>query len=662
MRSGIRALAALCSLAISVNTGCTRNTVSSGGVTEEEVSAAQLSETADSSAKQQTSYHTVSEKDMSPVAKSGTAIRFSGDGATVSGSGVSAEGTVVTITKAGYYYISGTCPDGQIVVDCGKDDDVFIVLEGLELTCTTGPAIYCNKADKLTLTLSEGSVNSLSDGSNYSAETAEETGSAVFSRDTLVINGTGTLSVNGVYKDGIKSKDGLKLCGGSISVTAAEDGIIGKDYLLAAGGNVTVNSGLDGIKSTNSSDAEKGYITISGGSFSLTCGNDGIQAETDLNISGGTIEITSGGGSATVEHTSSGGQWGDFHGGRDGFDFSQLTSSDGTSAESMKGLKAGSSISVTGGTIKADCADDTVHSNGTIIIDGGTFELSSGDDGIHADKTLTITSGEINISTCYEGLEACGIEISGGVISLRASDDGLNASDSDTEDITPYISISGGSITSNADGDGIDSNGTISMSGGTLVVFGPTSGADGALDYDKSFAMSGGTLIALGSSRMAEAPSTLSQPCISIYADVAADSTIEVRDADGNVILSTITPKKCESLIFSTPEFTSGEVYTVFADDESLAAVTCTDGVAGGGASGSGFGSWAQDNGPWGGNSGNNSDFTHPGKPGGMNRPDGNTPPDDITPPDGMDFPDGMTPPDGMTAPDTSAQGGTDAA
>lgn len=618
MRSGIKALVALCSLAISVNTGCSRNTASTGGVTEEDVTPAQFTETADSTEKVTTSYHTVSEKDMSPVSKSGSAIRFSDGGAEVSGGAVSVNGSVVTLTKAGYYYISGVCSDGQLVIDCGKDDDVFIVLEGLELTCSTGPAILCKKADKLTITLAERSENTLSDGKGYSSEMAEDTGAALFSQDTMVINGSGTLNVNGVYKDGIKSKDGLKLCGGTINVTAAEDGIIGKDYLLAAGGTVTVNSGCDGIKSTNSSDPEKGYITISGGAFSLTCGNDGIQAETDLNISGGTIEMTTGGGSSTVDHTD-GGHWGDFHGRDDKFDFSGLTSSDGKSAESMKGLKAGNSVKITGGSITADCADDSIHSNGTITIDGGDFQLATGDDGIHADTVLTISSGEINISTSYEGLEACGVEISGGTITLRASDDGINASDSDTNDISPYISISGGSVTANADGDGVDSNGTISMSGGTLVVFGPTSGADGALDYDKSFAMSGGTLIALGSSRMAQAPSTLAQPCLSIYADVTADSTIEVRDADGNVIISTITPKKCESLIFSTPDFKNGSTYTVLADDRVIMEVTAADGVSGNGATGSGFGSWVQDKGPWGGNTGNNTDFTRPDKPDGTN-------------------------------------------
>ena len=161
------------------------------------------------------------------------------------------------------------------------------------------------------------------------------------------------------------------------------------------------------------------------------------------------------------------------------------------------------------------------------------------------------------------------------------------------------------------------------MSGGILVVFGPTDNGNGALDYDQSFALSGGTLIALGSKGMAQAPSTLSQPCISIYSSAPADSTIEVRDEDGNAVLTTITPKACESLIFSSPELTAGSTYTIYADDELLATVTATDGVSGGGASGTGFGAWTRDgDSPWSGGG-----F---GKPGQGN--DGGTPP---TPPDG---------------------------
>lgn len=614
MRSGYKALAALCSIALSVNTGCSGR--GNSGISGDSTAAIPTGETSEQMLT--ANFHQATEKDLSPSSECGSAIAFTSSGAQCMGSGASASGNVVTITAAGSYSISGTCSDGQIIIDCAKDADVYLVLNGLDLTCTTGPAILCEKADKLTITLNENSDNKLSDGTNYSAETAEDTAAALYSRETLVINGNGSLTVNGLYKDGINCRDGLKLCGGDITVTAAEDGLIGKDYLLAAAGTVTVNSGNDGLKSTNSSDSEKGYISVTGGTINITSGNDAIQAETALNITNGDITVTSGGGSSTVEHTPESpdqfgmGNFRDFStDGTSGFDFSSMTNSSGENAESMKGIKAGTSISISGGTINADCADDTVHSNGTITITGGVLTLSTGDNGIHADNILTIENGEINITDSYEGLEASGIDISGGNISLMAYDDGLNAGGSSSElGFTPYITISGGCVTSNAGGDGVDSNGTISMSGGTLVVFGPTDNGNGALDYDQSFAMSGGTLIALGSRGMAQAPSTLSQPCLSIYSQVEADSTIEVRDADGNVILSTITPKVCESLIFSSPDLTAGSTYSIYANDELLSTVTATDGVSGDGASGFGYGSWSRDD-----------TASWNGGPGGFNKP-----------------------------------------
>ncbi|MGN1341538.1 MAG: carbohydrate-binding domain-containing protein [Oscillospiraceae bacterium] len=611
MKSSLRALAALCSIAISFNTGCTPGTASSTDSSGEESGSVPVTDTVTSDAVSSSDMKTVSSKDLTPATQSGSDITFSEDGAAITAGG-SVSGNVVTITKSGTYSVSGSCSDGQLVIDCGKDDDVSLILNGLELTCSNAPAILCEKADKLVITLAGDSVNTLSDGAGYNDETAEDTGAALFSRDTLVINGTGTLNVNSVFRDGIRSKDGLKLCGGIINVTSAEDGIVGKDYLLAAAGTVTVNSGLDALKSTNSTDTDKGYVSVTGGNYKLVCGNDGIQAETALNISGGDIEIISGGGSSTVEYTSSdnggGGRWGRFS--VDGaFDFGSMTAEDGSTSDSMKGLKSGTGIIITGGTINADCADDAIHSGGGITIEGGNFTLSSGDDGIHSDTTLTITSGEINILTSYEGLEANAVELNGGTICLTAYDDGINASGDTGSD--SYISVSGGSITVNANGDGIDSNGTVCMSGGTLVVFGPTNNGNAALDYDRSFAMSGGTLVALGSQGMAQAPSTLSQPCLSVYGNAAAGSTIEVRDAEGSVIISTTTPKAAQSLIFSTGEFVSGQTYSIYADDQLITQVTATDGVSGDGANGNG-GNWNHDgDAPWGGGA-------KPGK-GGMN-------------------------------------------
>lgn len=603
MRSGYRVLAALCSIAISVNTGCAGNGTAPEEKTQDAASAPVTVEDAPDALL--TSMHTATEKDLEPSSASGSAVAFTADGAQCMGSGLSATGNVVTITAPGSYSVSGSCQNGQLIVNCSKDDDVYLVLNGLSLTCQYGPAILCESADKLTVTLNGSSVNTLSDGAGYSTEMAEDTGAALFSRDTLVINGTGSLTVNGVYKDGIKSKDGLKLCGGSVTVNSAEDGIVGKDYLLAAAGTVVVNSGLDGMKSTNSASEDKGYVSISGGNFTINSGSDGIQAESTLLIKDGTINITAGGGSAEVEFT------------RQFENYDRDSQSDG-SALSMKGLKAGKNLNIDGGAIIVDCADDALHSNGDIAIGGGRLKLNSGDDGIHADSVVSVSGGAVNILKSYEGIEGRGVEISGGTISLISFDDGLNASgDSDSSDsgVTPYISISGGSVTANAGGDGIDSNGTISMSGGTLVVFGPVDGANGALDYDKSFALSGGTLIALGSRRMAQAPSTLSQPCLSVYSNADADSTIEVRGSDGTVIISTITPKQCESLIFSSPDLKPGETYSIYANDQLLTEVEATEGVSGGGASGLGFGTWSRDGDPNWGRPGEKPVFTRPEKP-----------------------------------------------
>lgn len=642
MRPSFKALAALCSLAISVNTGCSGKPASSGESTSDGGSSAPMADstvTLEAVNSNPTEIKKVSEKDLTPATKSDSTVTFSENGAEVTGNGVASNGSVVTITKPGAYLITGSCPDGQLIINCDGSDDVFLILNNVDLTCSNAPAILCENAGKLTVTLAEGSVNSLSDGKGYTDEVGEDTGAALFSRDTLVINGKGTLNVNGVYKDGIKSKDGLKLCGGTISVTAAEDGIIGKDYLLAAAGEITVNSGLDGLKSTNSAETDKGYVSVTGGSYRLICGNDGIQAETSLNISGGEIDIVSGGGSSTVEYQRDdnggmrGGRWGDFSDMDGSFDFGGMTDSSGSSAGSMKGLKAGGAVIISGGSITADCADDAIHSDGSVTIDGGSFTLSSGDDGIHSDTVLSVTDGEINIITSYEGLEGNAVELNGGTICLTAFDDGINASGTQNSEDS-YISISGGSITVNAGGDGVDSNGTVSMSGGTLVVFGPTSSANGALDYESSFAMSGGTLIALGSKGMAQAPSTLSQPCLSIYGNAEAGSTIEVRNSDGEAIISTVTPKACQSLIFSTGEFISGQTYSVYADEELIAEVTAAEGVCGGGASGNGFGSWNHDgDAPWsGGNKpdkdgrGGKDRFSRPDDPGNIQPPDGEAP------------------------------------
>lgn len=590
MKMNFKTLAAFCAIAMAF-TGCSNETssVSDSSGSENTSSDSLVSQVAE---KEVMGYSAVVE--VSAPSAADCTIEFSQTAATVKGGAVDVNGTTVTITRPGVYSVSGSCSDGKIVVDAAKGNEVTLILNGVDLKSSSNSVIECRSGKLLTLYLADGTENKLCDSANYTFSDGEdEPDGAVFSKSDLIIAGSGKLTVNGLYKDGIKSKDTLSINCGSLTVTAEDDGIVGKDCVVIQDGAFEINAGGDGIKSTNGEDESLGYITINGGEFDIASEADGIQAETALSVKGGTFNIVCGGEAADAKITASSG--GMFDRDRNfGWGSGASTSSD--SGSSQKGLKSGMDIVIASGDINIKAADDSIHSNGSVAVYGGTLTLSSCDDGIHADETLTVSGGKIDVTKSYEGLEGKNIEISGGTISVVAEDDGLNAAGGDNggqfgfNSGDYYISISGGDITVNASGDGIDSNGTIAQCGGKLTVYGPENSNNGAIDYEKSYAISGGTLIALGASGMAQTPGTISQPCLSIYADVAANSTIEVRDESGKAILSTSTPKRCQSLIFCCEEFKSGSKYGIYANGTLLSEVTATDGVAGGGASASGMG------------------------------------------------------------------------
>lgn len=487
-------------------------------------------------------------------------VEFSSDKASVSGNGASVSGTVVTISSGGIYAVSGDCADGKIIVDAPKND-VCLVLNGLKLTSKQNSVIECTNAKTLTICAAEGTENTLADSAQYSLAAGEdEPDAAIFSKADLAFTGSGKLSVTGNCKDGIKGKDGLSIEGGILEITAADDGITARDYAVIRGGEISITAQNDGIKTTNDTDSSLGYIVMSDGKLEIKAGGDEANAEISVSNSP--------------------------------FDWDKRSDNQG----SKKGIKAVGNIQINGGEINVLSADDSIHSNASVTIGGGKLTLSSCDDGIHADENLTISDGEVTVSKSYEGLEGKNIDISGGIISVKSADDGLNAAGGDngaafgfTQDKGDYyISISGGDITVDADGDGIDSNGAVAMSGGVVTVFGPTNSGNGALDYEKSFAVSGGTLIALGARGMAQAPSTLAQPCLSIYGDVKAGTELEVRSGD-KAVLSVTARKDCQSLIFTSDKLKSGEEYGIYADGTLLTSVTATDGITGNGAAGEGF-------------------------------------------------------------------------
>ena len=518
-------------------------------------------------------------------------IVLNGSSITANGEGVTLDGSKATITSAGTYEISGSLADGQIIVNTEDQKKVRLVLNGADINCSTSAPIAVMAADEVVVILADGSENHLSDGSSYVFDSAEEDepNAALFSKADLTITGSGSLTVEGNYNDGIASKDGLVIAGGTIRVSAVDDGIRGKDYMVVRDGSITVTAQGDGLKSDNEEDATKGYVLIEDGMVTVTAGGDAIDAQTDVMITDGEISLSSGGGNnGRIDESAS-----------------------------AKGIKGVVSVTIDGGTVTISAADDAIHSNGSVAINGGTSVVASGDDAVHADATLEINGGGIRITDSYEGLESAIITITDGDIRIAASDDGLNlagGSDGSGTDVGPgfgggpggrpgggpgpddfasagdyRLEINGGHIYVDAGGDGIDSNGSIEMTGGVVIVNGPTDRMNGALDYLSSFNISGGFLVAAGSSGMAEAPSESSTQysvLVNLPSGQPAGTLIHIQSSEGEEIL-TLAPTKVYQLIaFSSPELTYGSTYEVSFGGSSTGAVA--DGLYQGGTYSSG--------------------------------------------------------------------------
>lgn len=513
-------------------------------------------------------------------------IQLNGSSVSINGSGVTADGQIVTISEAGTYVLSGTLTDGQILVNTTQEAKVRLILNGVDIKCSNSAPIYIISSPKKTeLVLPEGSVNRLEDGSEYllsSDETADNPSAAIYSKDDLEIEGMGSLYVTGHYNKGIFSKDDLEIKGGSLYITAVDDGIRGKDSVVISAGDITVSAGGDGIRTSNETDSTKGYIDISGGTINITAALDGIQAITDLNISGGELTISSGGGSVNSSK-SSGNDWRNWGGGgKGGFRGWDKQTTETADTASAKGIKAGTAINLSGGTISIDSSDDALHSNNSVTLDGSNLTILSGDDGIHADDTLNINQGDITINKSYEGIEAVHINISGGNIRITASDDGINAAggvdaSSTTNrttgrgmgmfsETTGDAAFTGGTVTIDAAGDGIDVNGSVTMTGGTYIVHGPTNNGNGALDYDGSFTVNGGTLIALGSSGMAQSVTSTTQGVLSFTSSLSVGALIHIEDEDGNDMLTINTVKQTGCIVYTDPALESKKEYSVYID------------------------------------------------------------------------------------------------
>ncbi len=526
---------------------------------------------------------------------------------------VEAVGSAAVIRQAGTYVLSGALKDGQLVIEADKEDTVRLIFRGVSLACSYSSPVY-SKGGNVIVTLEDGTKNRIEDGETYTFEKEgeDEPTAAVFSKDDLTFNGTGTLSVTGNFRHGIQCKDDLKFVSGTYIVSAVNDGIVGKDSVSVRDGNFTIESGDDGIKASNTEDSDKGYVLLENGSFAINAKGDGIQAETLLRVNGGNFEITAGGGSQNAERVpempggmenegkmnppegmENEGKMNPPEGKRpekgiaapeDQENSRDVSGEDDSESGSAKALKSYVELIVAGGELNLDSLDDGIHSNQDVTVHGGTILISAGDDGIHADKTLTVNGGSLDIEKSYEGLEGFDIVINDGSIKIVSSDDGINAAGKDDGEIEPEnqknqpfmadedqgasMTINGGVVYVNANGDGLDANGDIFMNGGMVTVHGPSDGGNGTLDYAASCRITGGTFTGIGSTGMAQNPSGDSTQASAVFYTegvIEAGTEVSLKDQDGNILAFATTEKNAQWIALSAPELTTGETYTFCA-------------------------------------------------------------------------------------------------
>lgn len=449
------------------------------------------------------------DKDASYDEAAATKIALAGQGATVSGEGAAVEGSTVIITAAGTYVVSGELTAGSLTVNAGDADKVQIVLSGASIRNEAGPALNIQQADKVFVTLADGTQNTLADGASYAlAEGEDEPNAALYSKADLTINGTGALSIEGDYRHGVNSKDDLVVTGGAITVVAKEDGLRGKDCVKVADGSFAITAGGDGVKSSNDEDPTRGFVSIDGGTFAVEAGDEGFQAATYLRLAGGDAQIKA--------------------------------------------------------------ADHALRSDVEAAMTGGTYVVEAGGKGMNPETKFTMDGGTFTVAGCEEGIEAQEVIVNDGELNITASDDGINAAVAERSDETAeaavatnasedcLIQINGGMVTVDAGGDGLDSNGYVEVNGGVVLASGSAGGGDSALDYEYGAKITGGAVILAGATGMAETFTEGTQPFAMVAAEGAAGTNLAVTDEAGTVLVSYTVPKAFQCAVVSAPGLTEG--------------------------------------------------------------------------------------------------------
>ncbi|WP_314658674.1 carbohydrate-binding domain-containing protein [Rothia dentocariosa] len=529
-----------------------------------------------------------SEQDLSWDASSETAIDLSNPTAT---DGVTVEDGTLTITKAGTYKLSGEY-QGQIKVETADSDAVRLVLDNANITNSSGAALNVVNADEVILYSASGTTNTISDGADYTATGEDDPDAVVYSKADMTIAGEGTLKVNGNHEDGIHTSDGLVIASGTLEVNAANTGIKGKDYVDILGGTINVTAQQDGIKSTNDTDEGQGWTRLSNGTVTVNAGDDGFKASRVVEISGGSL---------TVEQSDEGieAQYINVSGG----DVNVTSADDGMNAS----LKTSNSESTDSSANTSDAANQQQNNQQQGSLPGGQQSGTSnqqqqgmgqppamsgssqdgtsqnGTSGTAQQQNNTQNQGNQNMGqppampggNAQDGTSQNGTTGTGQQGMGQPPQGGMPGGGGGTfEVIDAAINVSGGHVTVNAEGDGIDSNGVTTLSGGTLIVNGPSQGGNAALDTNGDLLLNGATVLSGSTADMFEAPSTNSTSGylkLTNSSGFEQGSTVQVADSSGKVVANyKVTKSNVQLVLVSSSSIVKGQSYTAYTTTSAV--------------------------------------------------------------------------------------------
>ena len=481
-----------------------------------------------------------------------TQITLADQTATVTGQGASFSDQTLTITQTGTYVLTGSGKNIKLVVEAADTDQVHLVFQNLTLE-GEGTLLQINKAQEVVISLAEGSQNALTESQ---ASDDEKVKATIHSQVPLTLNGTGNLTLTALTKNALEVEDDLKVLGGTYTVKAANHGFKAEGALDIEAATLTIEAGKDGLHAEHDETTERANISLNPTQLSIAAIEDGVDAGNELTIKGGTITVSQSeeGLEARVIRQLGG-------------DVTIKSSDDGVNASTGSSSKT-SDTSTTSKTSDANTTSntaDTSSSASQATTDSATASIAASQatatpvatsqtDQVNKDKNAPPPSPPAGQAPPQGGQPPQNGQGPGG----------MPPGGQEESDPSLQIILEGGTLTIDAEGDGIDSNGTVSISGGSLVVNGSVQGGNGPLDAAGDITITGGTVWALGTSDMLQGFAQGSTQA-SITANIAgtAGQTLIILDAKGKEVARQTASKDFQAVIMSSADLVDGQTYTI---------------------------------------------------------------------------------------------------